>query len=61
MEKSHDLLIKYFFDPGEWKQDSLTIHDKYQLPVKSVHFGDTGTPFDEKEGRFSVGQLLCQA
>ena len=43
----------------EWKQDIITIDDKSLLPVSSVHFGDTGTPFDDKEGRFNVGQLLC--
>ena len=45
--------------PG-WTRDILTITDKSLLPVSAVFFGDTGTPFDQKEGRFSVGQLLCR-
>ena len=45
--------------PG-WSQDVLTVTDKSLLPVAAVFFGDTGTPFDEKEGRFSVGQLQCR-
>lgn len=43
----------------KWDQDIITIDDKSLLPVSSVHFGDTGTPFDNKEGRFNVGQLVC--
>ena len=44
---------------ADWSQDIITIDDKSLLPVGSVHFGDTGTPFDNKEGRFNVGQLVC--
>ena len=43
-----------------WSRDILTVTDKSLLPVSAVFFGDTGTPFDEKEGRFSVGQLVCR-
>ena len=37
------------------------MQDKALLPVTAVHFGDTGTPLDTKEGRFSVGRLLCRS
>ena len=45
--------------PG-WAQDVITLTDKSLLPVAAVFFGDTGNPFDQKEGRFSVGQLQCR-
>ena len=45
--------------PG-WGQDVITLTDKSLLPVAAVFFGDTGNPFDQKEGRFSVGQLQCR-
>ena len=43
----------------DWLEDSGIISDKKHLPVKSLHFGDTGTPLDSKEGRFSLGMLRC--
>jgi hypothetical protein len=42
-----------------WLQDGGTITDKSRLPVTALHFGDTGTPFDTKEGRFTLGPLQC--
>ena len=57
------------YDPGQvchcdsghdgWLQDGGDIHHKEQLPVRALHFGDTGTPLDNKEGRFRLGQLHC--
>ena len=44
---------------GRWLQDGGEVVKKEQLPVKAVHFGDTGTPLDDKEGRFSLGPLQC--
>ena len=44
--------------PG-WTSDSGLIRDKLSLPVTRLHFGDTGTPLDTKEGRFSLGPLVC--
>ena len=44
---------------GRWLQDGGEVVRKDQLPVKAVHFGDTGTPLDDKEGRFSLGPLQC--
>ena len=43
----------------DWLEDEGIIKDKKHLPVKSLHFGDTGTPLDNKEGRFSLGRLRC--
>ena len=42
-----------------WLQDGGDITNKDILPVRALHFGDTGTPLDAKEGRFSLGQLKC--
>ena len=57
------------YDPGQvchcdsghdgWLQDGGDIHHKEQLPVRALHFGDTGTPLDNKEGRFRLGLLHC--
>ena len=57
------------YDPGQvchcdsghdgWLQDGGDIHHKEDLPVRALHFGDTGTPLDNKEGRFRLGQLHC--
>lgn len=30
------------------------------MPVKAVRFGDTGTPLDEKQGRYTLGPLMCE-
>ena len=43
----------------EWLQDVGNITQKEHLPVSALHFGDTGTPFDQKMGRFSLGPLVC--
>ena len=53
------LFLQMFSILDEWREDRVTIDDKSLLPVRSVHFGDTGTPFDDKEGRFNVGPLIC--
>ena len=42
-----------------WLQDGGDITTKDHLPVRALHFGDTGTPLDSKEGRFSLGALQC--
>ena len=42
-----------------WTSDHGTITDRNLLPVTSLHFGDTGTPLDRKEGRFTLGPLSC--
>ena len=44
---------------SDWTSDSGIIRDKLSLPVTRLHFGDTGTPLDTKEGRFSLGPLVC--
>lgn len=33
---------------------------KEHLPVKQLRFGDTGSPLDEKEGRYTLGPLMCE-
>ena len=43
----------------DWLQDEGDLTNKEHLPVQSLHFGDTGTPLDTKEGRFTLGQLKC--
>lgn len=44
----------------EWEEDSGDIREKEYLPVKAVRFGDTGTPLDEKQGRYTLGALNCE-
>lgn len=45
---------------SEWQEDSGEIREKEHLPVKAVRFGDTGTPLDEKQGRYILGPLMCE-
>ncbi|XP_011050796.1 PREDICTED: neurexin-4 isoform X2 [Acromyrmex echinatior] len=47
-------------DLDEWFVDSGEIREKEHLPVKQLRFGDTGTPLDEKEGRYTLGPLICE-
>ncbi|KZC15059.1 Neurexin-4 [Dufourea novaeangliae] len=57
-------------DPTKWcncdsdldgaLEDSGDITEKEYLPVKQLRFGDTGTPVDEKEGRYTLGPLVCE-
>lgn len=44
----------------EWLEDSGDISEKEYLPVRAVRFGDTGTPLDEKQGRYTLGALMCE-
>lgn len=43
-----------------WLEDGGDIKEKEFLPVKAVRFGDTGTPVDEKQGRYTLGALMCE-
>ena len=43
----------------DWLWDGGEITQKEYLPVRSLHFGDTGNPLDRKEGRFTLGALEC--
>ncbi|KAG5323743.1 RAB10 protein, partial [Acromyrmex heyeri] len=43
-----------------WFIDSEEIREKEHLPVKQLCFDDTGTPLDEKEGRHTLGPLICE-
>ncbi|KYN19702.1 Neurexin-4 [Trachymyrmex cornetzi] len=47
-------------DLDGWFIDSGEIREKEHLPVKQLRFGDTGTPLDEKEGRYTLGPLICE-
>ncbi|XP_018305702.1 neurexin-4 isoform X2 [Mycetomoellerius zeteki] len=47
-------------DLDGWSADSGEIREKEYLPVKQLRFGDTGTPLDEKEGRYMLGPLICE-
>ncbi|XP_014094325.1 neurexin-4 isoform X2 [Bactrocera oleae] len=44
----------------EWTEDGGDIREKEHLPVRAVKFGDTGTPLDEKQGRYTLGSLRCE-
>ncbi|XP_028165435.1 neurexin-4 [Ostrinia furnacalis] len=46
--------------PAEFQSDGGDITDKEFLPVKQLRFGDTGSHLDEKEGRYTLGPLLCE-
>ncbi|XP_015588333.1 neurexin-4 isoform X1 [Cephus cinctus] len=43
-----------------WLEDGGDITEKEYLPVKQLRFGDTGTPLDEKEGRYTLSSLICE-
>ncbi|XP_011306844.1 neurexin-4 isoform X1 [Fopius arisanus] len=43
-----------------WLEDGGDITEKENLPVRQLRFGDTGTPLDEKEGRYTLGPLICE-
>ncbi|XP_015181762.1 PREDICTED: neurexin-4 isoform X4 [Polistes dominula] len=57
-------------DPNKWcncdadlegrLEDSGDITEKEYLPVKQLRFGDTGTALDEKEGKYTLGSLICE-
>ncbi|XP_049869625.1 neurexin-4 [Pectinophora gossypiella] len=46
--------------PDEFQVDGGEITEKEFLPVKQLRFGDTGSHLDEKEGRYTLGPLLCE-
>ncbi|XP_057341760.1 neurexin-4 isoform X1 [Microplitis mediator] len=43
-----------------WNEDGGDITEKEHLPVRQLRFGDTGTALDEKEGRYTLGPLICR-
>jgi contactin associated protein-like 2 len=47
-------------DLETWQIDGGEITEMEHLPVKQLRFGDTGNPLDEKEGRYSLGPLVCE-
>jgi contactin associated protein-like 2 len=44
----------------EMQEDGGEIKEKEYLPVKALKFGDTGTALDEKQGRYTLGPLICE-
>ncbi|CAH0552688.1 unnamed protein product [Brassicogethes aeneus] len=44
----------------EWQVDMGFIQEKENLPVKQLRFGDTGSALDEREGRYTLGPLICE-
>lgn len=44
----------------DWQEDSGVLTDKHFLPVRGLHFGDTGTQDDDKEAKFTLGPLVCE-
>lgn len=59
-KKSISIFQIYLNCATEWQEDSGEIREKEHLPVKAVRFGDTGTPLDEKQGRYTLGPLMCE-
>lgn len=43
-----------------WLEDGGDIREKEYLPVRALRFGDTGSPLDEKQGRYTLGSLMCE-
>lgn len=43
-----------------WAEDSGEITEMEHLPVTQLRFGDTGTPLDDKAGRYTLGPLICE-
>ncbi|XP_046386690.1 neurexin-4 isoform X1 [Ischnura elegans] len=43
-----------------WVTDGGDITQKEFLPVRQLRFGDTGNPLDEKEGKYTLGPLICE-
>nr|CAG4640603.1 EOG090X00DN [Eulimnadia texana] len=43
-----------------WQADEGEITETQYLPVRQLRFGDTGTPLDDKEGRYTLGPLQCE-
>lgn len=43
----------------EWRSDGGDIKGKEYLPVKQLRFGDTGTLYDDKRGKYFLGSLKC--
>lgn len=44
----------------QWLEDGGDIREIDYLPVRGLRFGDTGTPLDEKFGRYTLGSLMCE-
>ncbi|XP_052755482.1 neurexin-4 isoform X2 [Galleria mellonella] len=49
-----------YLKPEDFQTDGGEITEKEFLPVKQLRFGDTGSHLDEKEGRYTLGPLMCE-
>lgn len=47
-------------DSDEWQVDAGDLMEKENLPVRQLRFGDTGSALDEKQGRYTLGPLICE-
>lgn len=54
------LTREVFSGHSEWTADGGDLKGKEYLPVKRLHFGDTGTPVDDKRGKYTLGALMCK-
>lgn len=52
---------QFQISPGhyEWRSDGGDLRGKEYLPVKQLRFGDTGTLYDDRRGRYLLGPLKC--
>lgn len=61
IEMKQNVLMNIFWtDHGTWTADGGDLKGKEYLPVKRLHFGDTGTPLDDKKGKYTLGALMCE-
>uniref|UniRef100_T1JED8 Neurexin-4 n=1 Tax=Strigamia maritima TaxID=126957 RepID=T1JED8_STRMM len=44
----------------KWQRDEGLIEQKEFLPVRQLRIGDTGTPMDDKQGKYTLGKLICE-
>lgn len=44
----------------EWLTDGGELTGRDFLPVRQLRFGDTGSPSDSKQGRYTLGPLQCE-
>ncbi|XP_034938756.1 neurexin-4-like, partial [Chelonus insularis] len=45
---------------SDWYEDGGDILEKEYLPVRQLRFGDTGNVVDDKQGRYTLGPLICE-
>uniref|UniRef100_A0A646QGQ6 Neurexin4 n=1 Tax=Hemiscolopendra marginata TaxID=943146 RepID=A0A646QGQ6_9MYRI len=45
---------------NSWNRDEGYLEHMEYLPVRQLRFGDTGSPMDDKQGKYSLGKLICE-